>query len=86
MTSSSSSSSPSASSGGWSGVLGVPGGALLVAGATGLLHEWFGFIRFLGFTRHLIPAGHEVLGYALMTFVGCVLLAGAEAVRRRGRG
>ncbi|MDX2392456.1 hypothetical protein ACWGHM_24700 [Streptomyces sp. NPDC054904] len=83
----SSPSSPSSSSaGGWSGVLGVPGGALVVAGISGLLHEWFGFIRFLGFTRHLIPAGHEVLGYALMTFAGCLLLAGAEAVRRRDRG
>ncbi|MET9610570.1 hypothetical protein ABZZ17_36760 [Streptomyces sp. NPDC006512] len=78
-------SSPSANARPGNG-FGALGGVLLVAGVSGLLHEWFGFVRFLGFLRHVIPDGHEVLGYALMTCAGCGLLAAAVVARARGRG
>ncbi|MEV6572183.1 hypothetical protein [Streptomyces sp. NPDC051577] len=67
------------------GVVALLGGALLVGGVSALSHEWFGFIRFLGFLRFLVPAGHEILGNAVMAGLGCVLLAVAGLLGGRGR-
>lgn len=67
------------------GVVALLGGALLVGGVSALLHEWFGFIRFLGFLRFLVPTGHEILGNAVMAGLGCVLLAVAGLLGGRGR-
>ncbi|MFD6186204.1 hypothetical protein [Streptomyces goshikiensis] len=52
-------------------LLGLLAFVLVVGGASGLLHEWFGFIRFMGFVRFLVPDGHEVPGYAVMVALGC---------------
>ncbi|MER6394332.1 hypothetical protein ABT236_38515 [Streptomyces sp. NPDC001523] len=67
------------------GVAALLGGVLLVGGVSSLLHEWFGFIRFLGFLRFLVPDGHEILGGVVMACLGCVLLAVAELLGGRGR-
>ncbi|OKI58304.1 hypothetical protein [Streptomyces sp. MJM1172] len=64
------------------GPLGLLAFVLVVGGASGLLHEWFGFIRFMGFVRFLVPEGHEVPGYAVMIALGCA--AGALGHRKAG--
>ncbi|WP_330328676.1 hypothetical protein OHS33_02255 [Streptomyces sp. NBC_00536] len=66
--------------------LGLVGFVLIVGGASGLLHEWYGWIRFLGFLRHLIPAGYEVLGYVVMIALGTAASAGASLAGRRRTG
>ncbi|MER5732003.1 hypothetical protein ABT084_27350 [Streptomyces sp. NPDC002138] len=63
------------------GLLGLVGFVLVVGGASGLLHEWFGWIRFMGFTRFLIPSGYEVLGYVVMIALGTAACVGAGARR-----
>ncbi|MCX4539481.1 hypothetical protein [Streptomyces sp. NBC_01565] len=67
-------------------LLGLIAFVLIVGGASGLLHEWFGFIRFMGFVRYLVPEGYEVLGYVVMIAIGCAAGAGADAVKRRNAG
>ncbi|MCX5197112.1 hypothetical protein OOK31_24990 [Streptomyces sp. NBC_00249] len=61
---------------------------LVVGGVSGLLHEWLGWIRFMGFVRFLVPEGYEVYGYVVMTALGgAVGVAGVagDALARRGR-
>lgn len=43
---------------------------LVVGGVSGLLHEWFGWIRFMGFVRFLVPDGYEIYGYIVMIAFG----------------
>ncbi|MER5777876.1 hypothetical protein ABT144_27010 [Streptomyces sp. NPDC002039] len=70
------------------GVVALLGGVLLVGGVSSLLHEWFGFIRFLGFMRllrFLVPDGLEILGGVVMVCLGCALLAVSRLLGGRGR-
>jgi len=59
---------------------------LIVGGASGLLHEWFGWIQFMGFVRFLAPSGYEIYSYVIMVVLGFVVGAAGETVGRRGRG
>lgn len=59
---------------------------LIVGGISGLLHEWFGWIRFMGFVRFLVPDGYEIYGYVVMTALGLAVgVAGDALTRRAGR-
>ncbi|MGJ6963109.1 hypothetical protein ACSDR0_14475 [Streptosporangium sp. G11] len=58
---------------------------LVVGGASGLLHEWFGWIHFMGFVRLLAPDGYETYSYVIMIVLGLVVGAAGDAVARRGR-
>jgi hypothetical protein len=58
---------------------------LVVGGASGLLHEWFGWIRFMGFVRFLAPDGYEVYSYVVMIVVGLAVGVAGDAVTRRSR-
>ncbi|MEV8532524.1 hypothetical protein [Streptomyces sp. NPDC051211] len=68
------------------GLSGILGFVLILGGAFGLLHEWFGWIRFFGFVRFLVPSGHEVFGYAVMIVLGLAVGAAGDLVGRRSRG
>ncbi|WP_436762046.1 hypothetical protein [Streptosporangium sp. V21-05] len=59
---------------------------LVVGGASGLLHEWFGWIHFMGFVRFLAPDGYEIYSYVIMIVLGLAVGAAGDAVTRRGRG
>jgi len=59
---------------------------LVVGGASGLLHEWFGWIHFMGFVRFLVPGGYEIYSYVIMIVLGLAVGAAGDAVTRRGRG
>ncbi|WP_440064314.1 hypothetical protein [Streptosporangium sp. OZ121] len=59
---------------------------LVVGGTSGLLHEWFGWIHFMGFVRFLVPGGYEVYSYVVMIVLGLAVGAAGDAVTRRGRG
>ncbi|MGS2643935.1 hypothetical protein [Streptosporangium sp. LJ11] len=59
---------------------------LVVGGASGLLHEWFGWIHFMGFVRFLVPGGYEIYSYVVMIVLGLAVGAAGDAVTRRGRG
>ncbi|GAA3411105.1 hypothetical protein [Streptosporangium vulgare] len=59
---------------------------LVVGGASGLLHEWFGWIHFMGFVRFLVPGGYEIYSYVIMVVLGLAVGAAGDAVTRRGRG
>lgn len=59
---------------------------LVVGGASGLLHEWLGWIHFMGFVRFLVPEGYEVYGYVVMVALGLAVGAAGDALaggRRR---
>jgi hypothetical protein len=58
---------------------------LVAGGASGLLHEWFGWIRFMGFLRFLAPDGYEVYSYVVMIVVGLAVGVAGDAVTRRSR-
>jgi hypothetical protein len=59
---------------------------LVVGGISGLLHELFGWIRFMGFLRVLVPDGYEVFGYVIMIALGLAVgVAGDALTRRAGR-
>ena len=58
---------------------------LLVGGASGLLHEWFGWIHFMGFVRFLVPDGYETYSYVIMIVVGLAVGAAGDAVGRPAR-
>jgi hypothetical protein len=56
---------------------------LVVGGVSGLLHEWFGWIHFIGFVRFLAPDGYEVYSYVVMIVLG--LAMGMAGTRAPGR-
>jgi hypothetical protein len=59
---------------------------LVVGGVSGLLHEWLGWIHFMGFVRFLVPDGYEIFGYVVMTALGLAVgVAGDALTRRAGR-
>ncbi|WP_330175341.1 hypothetical protein OG875_18535 [Streptomyces sp. NBC_01498] len=63
-------------------ILGFLGFVLIAAGVSGLLSEWVDRLPTLfGFSRFLIPDGHEVAGYTVMTVLGLVVAWAADAVR-----
>ncbi|KOU69317.1 hypothetical protein ADK61_38005 [Streptomyces sp. XY66] len=43
---------------------------LVLGGGSGLLHEWLGWIHFMGFVRFLVPDGYEIYGYVVMVALG----------------
>ncbi|MFJ4634803.1 hypothetical protein ACIP69_03905 [Streptomyces hygroscopicus] len=60
--------------------------ALVVGGGSGLLHEWWGWLHFMGFVRFLVPNGYEVYGYVVMVVVGAAVGAAGGALDERSRG
>lgn len=56
---------------------------LVVGGLSGLAHELFGWIRFMGFVRFLVPDGYEVAGYIVMVVLGIAVGVAGDAVERR---
>ncbi|MFI8452028.1 hypothetical protein [Streptomyces erythrochromogenes] len=58
---------------------------LVVGGASGLLHEWLGWIHFMGFVRFLVPDGHEIYGYVVMVALGLAVGAAGDSLARRAR-
>ncbi|CAM5454111.1 hypothetical protein [Streptomyces avidinii] len=64
---------------------GVLSFVLVVGGASGLLHEWLGWIHFMGFVRFLAPDGYEVYSYVVMTALGLVVAVAGDALSRHGR-
>ncbi|MFJ6755203.1 MULTISPECIES: hypothetical protein [unclassified Streptomyces] len=66
-------------------VTGLLSFVLVVGGASGLLHEWLGWIHFLGFVRFLAPDGYEVYSYVVMVVLGLAVGAAGDALTRRGR-
>ncbi|MBA4862223.1 hypothetical protein H1V43_12660 [Streptomyces sp. PSKA54] len=59
---------------------------LVLGGGSGLLHEWLGWIHFMGFVRFLAPDGYEIYSYIVMIVLGLAVGAAGEAVTWRGRG
>ncbi|WP_329105336.1 hypothetical protein [Streptomyces sp. NBC_01439] len=57
---------------------------LTVGGASGLLHEWLGWIRFMGFLRFLAPDGYEIYSYVVMIALGVAVGVAGDALARRG--
>ncbi|MEU9162096.1 hypothetical protein AB0D29_17700 [Streptomyces sp. NPDC048424] len=66
-------------------VTGLLSFVLVVGGASGLLHEWLGWIHFMGFVRFLVPDGYEIYGYVVMLVLGLAVGAAGDALTRRGR-
>ena len=58
---------------------------LIVGGGSGLLHEWFGWIQFLGFVRFLVPDGYEIYGYIVMIALGLAIGTAGDVLSRRDR-
>ncbi|MFJ4777767.1 hypothetical protein [Streptomyces sp. NPDC088762] len=58
---------------------------LVVGGASGLLHEWFGWIRFMGFVRFLAPEGYETYSYVVMVVLGLAVGVAGDAISRHRR-
>ncbi|MER7760321.1 hypothetical protein [Streptomyces sp. NPDC097619] len=58
---------------------------LIVGAVSGLLHEWFGWIRFFGFLRFLVPDGYEVYGYTVMAVLGIAVAIATDSISRRTR-
>ena len=56
---------------------------LVVGGVSGLLHEWFGWVHFMGFVRFLAPDGYEVYSYVVMVVFGLAVGTAGDAVSRR---
>ncbi|MET8010027.1 hypothetical protein ABZU86_28410 [Streptomyces sp. NPDC005271] len=59
--------------------------ALIVGGGSGLLHEWLGWIHFMGFVRFLAPDGYEIYSYIIMIVLGLAAGTAGHAVTRQGR-
>jgi hypothetical protein len=59
---------------------------LVVGGVSGLLHEWFGWVRFMGFVRFLVPDGYEVYSYVVMIVIGLAVGMAGDALSRRKSG
>ncbi|MER6196143.1 hypothetical protein ABT234_02015 [Streptomyces sp. NPDC001586] len=66
-------------------VTGLLAFVLVVGGASGLLHEWLGWIHFMGFVRFLVPDGYEIYGYVVMLVLGLAVGAAGDAPTRRSR-
>ncbi|MET9700482.1 hypothetical protein ABZY31_26690 [Streptomyces sp. NPDC006529] len=64
-------------------LLALVGFVLLVGGASGLLHEWWGWIRILGFLGHFIPSGYEILSYVVMLALGTAASVAASVAGGR---
>ncbi|MDP9842780.1 hypothetical protein [Streptosporangium lutulentum] len=58
---------------------------LVVGGGSGLLHEWLGWIHFMGFVRFLAPDGYEIYSYVVMIVLGFAIGAAGDAFTRRSR-
>lgn len=56
---------------------------LVVGGASGLLHEWLGWIQFMGFVRFFVPDGYEIYSYVVMIVLGLAVGMAGDAVTRR---
>jgi hypothetical protein len=56
---------------------------LVAGGASGLLHEWLGWIQFMGFVRFLVPDGYEIYSYVVMIVLGLAVGMAGDAVTRR---
>lgn len=52
---------------------------LVVGGLSGLAHELFGWICFMGFVRFVVPEGYEIAGYTVMVALGVIIGAAGEA-------
>ena len=52
---------------------------LVVGGASGLLHEWLGWIQFLGFFRFVVPHGYEIYSYVVMIVLGLAVGIAGDA-------
>ncbi|MFJ3723327.1 hypothetical protein ACIPYQ_12245 [Streptomyces sp. NPDC090045] len=65
-------------------VTGLLSFVLVVGGASGLLHEWLGWIHFMGFVRFLAPGGYEIYSYVVMVVLGLAVGAAGDALTRRG--
>ncbi|WP_413797480.1 hypothetical protein [Streptomyces iranensis] len=59
---------------------------LVVGGGSGLLHEWWGWLHFMGFVRFLVPDGYEVYSYVVMAVLGLAVGAAGGALSDRSRG
>ncbi|ASQ92534.1 hypothetical protein ACWGK6_05950 [Streptomyces violaceusniger] len=59
---------------------------LVVGGGSGLLHEWWGWLHFMGFVRFVVPDGYEVYGYVVMVVLGLTVGAAGGALGDRSRG
>ncbi|MFD6972073.1 hypothetical protein [Streptomyces sp. NPDC059979] len=66
-------------------VTGLLSFVLIVGGASGLLHEWLGWIHFMGFVRFLAPDGYEIYSYVVMVVLGVAVGAAGDTLTRRGR-
>ncbi|MEJ8645635.1 hypothetical protein WKI68_39375 [Streptomyces sp. MS1.HAVA.3] len=66
-------------------VTGLLSFVLVVGGASGLLHEWLGWIHFMGFVRFLAPDGYESYSYVVMVVLGVAVGAAGDTLTRRGR-
>lgn len=58
---------------------------LAVGGASGLLHEWLGWIHFMGFVRFLAPDGYETYSYVVMIALGLAVGVAGDTLTRRDR-
>ncbi|KOU71348.1 hypothetical protein ADK96_06890 [Streptomyces sp. IGB124] len=58
---------------------------LVLGGGSGLLHEWLGWMHFMGFVRFLVPDGYEIYGYVVMVALGVAVGAAGDSLTRRAR-
>ncbi|MGK4578686.1 hypothetical protein [Kitasatospora sp. HPMI-4] len=65
-------------------LLGFVSFVLIVGGVSGLLHEWFDWLRLFGFMRYLVPGGYEIYGYGVMIALG-VAVGGLSERGRNSR-
>ncbi|MER8162438.1 hypothetical protein [Streptomyces sp. NPDC094472] len=59
---------------------------LVVGGGSGLLHEWWGWLHFMGFVRFAVPGGYEVYSYMVMVVLGLAVGAAGGALSDRSHG
>ncbi|WP_329386629.1 hypothetical protein [Streptomyces sp. NBC_01716] len=64
-------------------ILGFISFVLVASGVTGLLHQWVDWMpTIFGFSRFIVPDGHEVLGYVVMTLLGGAVGFLSDAVKK----
>jgi hypothetical protein len=67
-------------------LMGLLGIVLVVAGTSGLLHEWEERFSYMGFVRLLVPDAYEIHSYVVMIVLGVALgIAGNMITRRTSR-